>query len=681
MSTNNTLPPFSQIQPLAIEPQLDALLQKNRQRLDQLLSQQQLFSWDNLLQPLEEMDDELSQFWAPVRHLNAVANSESWRAVYKACLPKITEYSVELHQNTQLFQAINTLAESEEYSKLVPAQKKVIDHALRDFRLAGVHLEPAIKQKFMELDKQLSALQTQFQENLLDATQGWTHLVTDESELVGIPAHALSAARQSAKEKQLEGWLFTLEMPSYEAVITYADSQPLREMMYTAYVTRASDQGPQAGHWDNSGVMQQILEIRQEMAKLLGFANYSELSLANKMARSPEEVLTFLQQLADASLEQAREEFIALKAFVKEVYDIDTLQAWDVPYYSEKLRQKAYQVSKEDFRPYFAEDQVLAGLFAILERLYGVRVVEETGVDVWREEVRLFSFYDENKQLRGQCYIDLYARSNKRGGAWMDECKHRWRLSATQVQTPVAFVTCNFNGPVGEAPALLTHDDVTTLFHEFGHALQHILTQVDYLSVSGINGIPWDAVEIASQFMESWCWEKPGVDLIAQHYQTANPLPTELFAKLIKAKNFQSAMQMIRQLQFALFDFRLHLEFDSTEKNQIQRILDEVRQQFFIFSVPSFNRFQHGFAHIFAGGYAAGYYSYKWAELLACDAFSKFEENGIFDRETGRAFLHTLLESGGAVEPMDVFIQFRGRAPRIDALLRANGIHHETRHA
>lgn len=672
-SDKSQFPAFSQIQPETIEPTLQQMLAKHRQQLAELLSQSQAYTWDNLLAPLEDMGDELHLFWSPIKHLHSVANSEALRKVYKACLPHLSEYSMEILQNTDLYKAVQTIADSEQYTNLDQAQKKVIEHMLRDFRLSGVHLDAEPKARFAELDKQLSQLTTQFEEHILDATQGWSKIVTDVAQLSGIPAHAIAAAKQVAERKQQAGWLFTLDMPSYLPVMEHADSRELRHEMYIAYVTRASDQGPNKGQWDNSTLMPEILTTRLEMAKLVGFANAAEYSLATKMAKTPDEVIDFLQQLAKASLKQAQKEFADLSHFAQKEHGIDELKAWDVAYYSEKLRQKEYAVAKEDFRPYFPEDRVLNGLFAIVERIYGMQVAEIKNPDTWNSAVRLFSISDENG-LRGHFYVDLYARPDKRGGAWMDDCRIRRKLKSGAIQTPIAFVTCNFNAPVGDDPALFTHDDVNTLFHEFGHALQHLLTTVDYSDVSGINGIAWDAVEIASQFMESWCWEKPGVDLIAQHYQTQKPLPDELFNKLIKAKNFQSAMQMIRQLQFALFDFRLHLEFDLNQKNQIQRILDEVRQQLFVYPVPEFNRFQHSFSHIFAGGYAAGYYSYKWAEVLACDAFSKFEENGIFDRKTGEEFLHTLLESGGAAEPMDLFIAFRGRPPKIDALLKYNGI-------
>lgn len=444
--------------------------------------------------------------------------------------------------------------------------------------------------------------------------------------------------------------------------------------MYFAYSTRASDQGPNAGKWDNSEVMEKILKIRYEMAKLLQFSNYAEYSLSTKMAKRADEVLNFLNELADAALPQARKEFKELVQFAKDSFGIENLETWDVAYFSEKLRQHAYAVSSEDYRPYLPENNVISGLFSIVEKLYGLRITEISSPDAWKKEVRLFVIHDETGQLRGHFYMDLYARSDKRGGAWMDDCRIRRKVADNKIQTPIAFITCNFNAPVGNDPALFSHDEVTTLFHEFGHALQHLLTTVDYADVSGINGIPWDAVEVASQFMESWCWEQPAVALFAQHYLTKQPLSVDLFSKLIKARNFHSAIQMIRQLQFSLFDFRLHLEYDPGQQNQTQKILDEVRKQLFIFPTPSFNRFQNSFTHIFAGGYAAGYYSYKWAEVLACDAFSKFEEQGIFDRKTGQEFLHTLLESGGTVEPMDLFIQFRGRPPTVDALLKSNGI-------
>lgn len=674
MTTQTKLPIFSTLDLDQIEPQLDALLTKNRAQLKSLLAQKTQPSFDNLMQPIEEMDDALQNLWAPVSHLHGVADSEKLRTVYKNCLVKLSDYQMEIMQNTALFKAVQAIHDHDSFQHLHVAQKKIIHNSLRDFKLAGVHLQEENKKRFSDLNQKLSQLSTKFQENLLDDTQSWSRQITDPAELSGIPEHAVAAAKQAALQKNMEGWLFTLEMPSYLAIISYADSEPLRREVYFANATRASDQSTNAKKWDNTQVMEDILRTRLEMAKLVGFKNHAEYSLATKMAKNPQEVLNFLQELSSASLEKARKELSELKQFVQEKFGITELNVWDLSYYSEKLRQEAYAISKEELRPYFPDNNVVNGLFTIIQRLYGMSFQEIKNPDVWDKQVKLFAIHDEQKNLRGYLYLDLYAREGKRDGAWMNDAYTRRQLPNKDIQVPIGFVTCNFNAPVGDDPALLTHDDVNTLFHECGHALQHLLTTVDYAEVAGIRGVPWDAVEIASQFMENWCWEKQGMDLIAKHYKTNQALPNDLFKKLIRAKNFQSAMQMVRQLQFALFDFRLHLEYDPAQKNQIQRILDEVREQLLVFPVPTWNRFQHSFSHIFGGGYAAGYYSYKWAEVLACDAFSLFEEKGIFDRKTGDAFLHTFLESGGSEEPMDLFIRFRGRAPKIDALLRHNGI-------
>jgi oligopeptidase A len=671
--TNKTPLPTFQINFDTFESQLDTLLNENRTQLKKLLTEK-TYTWDNLLAPMEEIDDALQKLWAPISHLHSVADSEKLRAVYNNCLIKLSDYQMEMMQNTALFHAIESIANSAAFENLNTAQKKIVSNALRDFKLSGVHLESKAKKRFASLNQKMAKLSTKFQEHVLDATQSWSRLVTDPAELSGLPEHALAAAKQAAENKKLSGWLFTLDMPSYLAVITYADSETLRREVYFAYTTRASDQGPHAKKWDNTLVMNQILATRSEMAALLGFKNYAEYSLATKMAKTPSEVLRFLNELSTASLQTARKELTELKQFAKEKYNKEDLQVWDLTYYSEKLSQYAYAVSKEEFRPYFPDTYVIPGLFDIIKRLYGMAFTAIENADVWHKQVRLFSIHDAQKNLRGYLYLDLYAREGKRDGAWMTDAYARRKLSNGDIQVPIGFVTCNFNAPVGDDPALLTHDDVNTLFHECGHAVQHLLTTVDYSGVAGITGIPWDAVEIASQFMENWCWEKQGIDLIAQHYQTKEPLPDDLLKKLIRAKNFQSAMQMVRQLQFSLFDFRLHLEYDPEKNNQVQTILDEVREQLLVFPTPEWNRFQHGFSHIFGGGYAAGYYSYKWAEVLACDAFSLFEERGIFDRKIGDAFLHTFLESGGSQEPMDLFIQFRGRPSKIDALLRHNGI-------
>lgn len=670
----NNLPLFSQVDPTQIESQLENLLNKNRQKLKSILEKPQENTWDYLMRPLEEMDDEISQFWSPINHLHSVRSTEALRKGYAACLPMLSDYSTEIGQNVRLFEAIKALKNSEAYVEFNSAQQRVIDHLLRDFRLAGVELPEADRKKFGELKKQLSQLGNQFEQNVLDATDGWEHLVTDSSLLSGLPEHAVAMAKQAAEKKGLKGWLFNLEAPSYIAVMTYADSQALREKLYVAYVTRASNEGPNAGRWNNDEIIQSILEARLKLAQLLGFDNYAELSLVPKMAKNTQEVITFLTDLVNASHAKALEEFEQLKKFVKEKYQITSLNPWDIAYFSEKLRQAEYAISQEDLRPYFPEDKVLSGLFDIVHRLFGIKITEKKGVDLWDPAVRFFEIVDETGRLRGQFYFDLYARPQKRGGAWMDDARDRRKLEDGSIQIPVAYLTCNFNAPVGNQPALFTHDDVLTLFHEFGHGLQHMLTTVDYAPVSGIHGVPWDAVEIASQFLENWCFEKEGLDLISSHYQTHEPLPDALYQKLRKAKNFQSALMMVRQLEFSLFDFRLHMEFDPKQKNQAQAVLDEVRAKVAVFPVAPFNRFQNSFSHIFAGGYAAGYYSYKWAEVLACDAFSKFEENGILDPKTGREFMQWILETGGTEDPQVLFEKFRGRPARIDAFLKSNGV-------
>lgn len=673
MTHLTTLPAFSQVNLATIGGELENLLNANRAQLKTLLEKNTDYSWDNVLQPLEDMDSAIQKLWTPVSHLHSVADSEAVRGVYNAGILALSDYQMEIMQNEALYHAVDTIKQNPTFAQLTQAQRKIIDNMLRDFKLAGVHLPPTEKKRFADLNQTLAKLSTKFQENVLDATQGWHKHITNESDLAGLPALAIAAAKQAAEQKQLTGWLFTLEMPSYLAVMTYADSAELRREMYFAYSTRASDQGPNAKQWDNTPVMQDILQTRLEMAQLLGFKNYAEYSLATKMAKTPHQVLDFLQELADASLAQAHQDFAELKDFADQHHQIDQLNAWDIAYYSEKLRQHAYAVSKEEFRPYFPADHVVTGLFTILNRLYGMTFTRVENPDVWDKHVSLFSITDEQQTLRGYLYLDLFARQGKRDGAWMTDAYARRKLANGDIELPTGFITCNFNAPVGNA-ALLTHDDVNTLFHECGHAVQHLFTTVDYAGVSGINGIPWDAVEIASQFMENWCWEQQGVALIAKHYQTGVALPDTLFQKLVRAKNFQSAMQMVRQLQFALFDFRLHVEYDPKQPQQTQTILNEVRDQLAVFVTPEWNRFQHSFSHIFGGGYAAGYYSYKWAEVLACDAFSLFEERGIFDHSTGTAFLRTLLEQGGAREPMDLFVEFRGREPRVDALLRHNGI-------
>jgi len=667
------LPPFSKIRPEHVEPAIDTLLAECRRTVAELLESDGPWRWDNLVQPIEDVEDRLSRAWSPVSHMNSVINSEPLREAYNACLPRLSEYGTEMGQNEALYAAFRALRESPDFEQLDQAQRRIIDNELRDFRLSGVALPPDQRERYKQIMLELSSLTSKFEENLLDATNAWQRLVTDEAELAGLPDSAVQLARQMAEREGLEGWLFNLEFPSYYPVLTYADSRALREELYTAYVTRASDEGPNAGKWDNGPIMERILALRHEAAQLLGFRNYAERSLATKMAQSPEQVLQFLNDLAERSLPRARAELDEVRAFAAEHYGMTELEAWDIPYYSEKLRQHTYAISQEELKPWFPETRVVPGMFAVVERLYGLQISPVEGVDVWHPDVRFYEIRDADGNLRGQFYLDLYARPHKRGGAWMDECISR-RITRDGLQTPVAFLTCNFSPPIGDRPALFTHDEVITLFHEFGHGLHHMLTRVDYAGVSGISGVAWDAVELPSQFMENWCWEREALDLISGHVDTGEPLPQELFERMIAARNFQSAMQMVRQLEFALFDFRLHLEYDPARGARIYEILDEVRQQVAVVRPPSFNRFPHSFSHIFAGGYAAGYYSYKWAEVLSADAFAAFEEAGIFDRDTGMRFLTRILEQGGSRDPMELFIDFRGREPTIDALLRHTGL-------
>lgn len=670
------LPPFSKIKVVHIEPAIDELLAENRSKLLKILSNSEPYNWDNLVTPIEEMDDRLGRAWSPISHMNSVVNSDELRDAYNNCLPKLSEYGTEMGQNVELYKAYQAIKDSAEFKKLDEAQKKIINNALRDFHLSGIDLPEEKKKRFRDIKQQLSKLTSKYEENVLDATQAWSKHITEKKQLAGLPDSALAMAKQAAEAKELDGWLFTLNFPSYYAVITYADDRALREEIYQAYSTRASDQGPNAGKWDNSDIMNNILGLRHELALLLGYQNYAERSLVTKMAEDPDQVLSFLHDLAKRSQAMAKQELSELTGFARQEHDVADLSSWDIAYYGEKLRQHTFDFSEEDLKPYFPETKVIPGMFAVVKRLYGISINEVDGVDTWHKDVHFYEIRDEKNELRGQFYLDLYARDKKRGGAWMDDCIGRKRNIDGSLQIPVAYLTCNLTQPIGDDPALFTHDEVTTLFHEFGHGLHHMLTKVEYIGVSGINGVAWDAVELPSQFMENWCWEREALDLIAAHYQSGDAIPEELFNKMYAAKNFQAGMQMVRQIEFSLFDFRMYYEYqpESELTGSIQKILDEVRSEVAVITPPSYNRFQHGFSHIFAGGYAAGYYSYKWAEVLSADAFSLFEEKGIFDSETGAAFLECVLEQGGTKEPMELFKKFRGREPEIDALLRHTGI-------
>ncbi|MEN3159227.1 oligopeptidase A [Alkalimonas sp. NCh-2] len=667
------LPPFSAIKPEQVKPAVETAIAKARDSVEQVL-QQSSFSWENLVVALEEGSDRLGKLWSPVSHLNSVLNSQELREAYESCLPLLSEFSTWLGQHEGLYQAYRQLADSADFASLSTAQQKVIANALRDFKLSGIGLPSEKKQRYGEIQSRLSELSSTFSNHTLDATQAWHKHLTDESQLAGLPDDAKAAAAEEAKNRELDGWVLTLEFPSYLPVMTYADDRSLREEVYQAYCTRASDQGPHAGQFDNSAIIEETLALKHELAQLLDFANAAEESLATKMAESPAQVLDFLQDLARRAKPQAEKELAELKAFAQSEYQHSDLQAWDVAYYAEKLKQARYAISDEQLRPYFPETKVVPGLFAVIEKLFGMTVREREGVDVWHPDVRFYDIFDSSGALRGSFYLDLYARSKKRGGAWMDDCRGRRILSTGELQNPVAYLTCNFNKPVGGKPALFTHDEVVTLFHEFGHGLHHMLTQVDAAAVAGINGVAWDAVELPSQFLENWCWQPEALQLISGHYQTGEALPQDLLDKMLAAKNFQSAMFLVRQLEFALFDFRLHAEYQPELGGRVQALLDEVRQQVSVIIPPRFNRFQHGFSHIFAGGYAAGYYSYLWAEVLSSDAFGRFEEEGVFNPQTGRDFLQWILERGGSAEPMELFKGFRGREPSNEALLRHMGI-------
>jgi len=671
--SDTELPLFSQIKPEHVEPAIDKVLTNARATVQSCLQATIAYTWDNLIEPLEQADNRISKTWSPVSHMNSVVNNDELRAAYNACLPKLSEYATEMGQNEDLFKAYQAIAVSQEYQTFNTAQKKIISNALRDFKLSGVALGKEKKQRYKEISQEVSKLASKFEENVLDATNAWTKLLTNESDLAGLPATALVQAKQAAELAGQQGWLITLQFPSFHAVMTYADNRDLRREHYEAYSTRASDQGPHAGKWDNTDVMEKLLALRHEKAQLLGYNNFTELSLATKMAEKPDDVIEFLENLAEKSLPQARQDLAELRAFAKEQDSIEDLQPWDIGYYSEKMRQHFYQLSQEEVKAYFPVTKVLRGLFAVVDKLYGLKISPIKAFDSWHPDVQFFQIHDKTQQLRGRFYLDLYARAKKRGGAWMDDCVGRLKFH-DKLQTPVAYLTCNFTPPAGDVPALLTHDEVTTLFHEFGHGLHHMLTQIDHLGVSGINGVEWDAVELPSQFMENWCWEKEALQLLSGHYQTGECLPDKLFDKMLAAKNFQSGMVMVRQLEFSLFDFKIHLNYDPKQGGRIYETLAKVREQVAVVIPPAFNRFAHSFGHIFAGGYAAGYYSYKWAEVLSSDAYSLFEEQGIFNPETGHAFLTNILERGGSQDAMELFIKFRGRKPTIDALLRHNGI-------
>ena len=674
LTKTDGLPFFSQLKIDEIEPTVKQTIADNKALIEQKLAELDAYTWDNFVAVLDEADDHLSKLWSPVGHMNSVVSNDKLRAAHDACIGLFSEYGTFVGQHQGLYEAYLSIANSAEFTELKGEQQKVIENALRDFKLAGIALSDDKKQRYGEIKQQLSQLQSTFSNNVMDATLAWSKLVTNLEILTGLPKTAISAAKQAAQEKELEGYLFTLDFPSYLAVMSYADNRELREEVYTAFATRASDQGPNANEFDNSDNIEQILALRHELAQLLDFNDFGEYSLATKMAEKPIQVIDFLTELADKSILQAKQERDQVFAFAQQKDGLDSLQAWDLSYYAELLKQQRYNISDEELRPYFPQNKVVNGLFDVVHRLFDLTIKESKEVDVWHQDVRFFEIYNRQKEHIGSFYLDLYARAHKRGGAWMNDCRVRRRQVDGSLQLPVAYLTCNFNKPVGDQEALFTHNEVVTLFHEFGHGIHHMLTKIESSSVSGINGVPWDAVELPSQFLENWCWEPEALALISGHVDTGDTLPADLLKKMLEAKNYNSALQMVRQIEFSLFDFILHHQYKVGEKGQVQRVLAEVRSKVAVIDVPQFNRFQHSFSHIFAGGYAAGYYSYKWAEVLSADAFSRFEETGIFNAETGRSFLTNILEKGGSEAPMTLFKAFMGREPSIDALLRHSGI-------
>lgn len=664
------LPLFDSINVEDVEPSLDFLLQEIRSAIHALL--EHAVSWELTLQPIELLNDRLSRFWSPVRHLHGVADSDALRHAYNACLPKLTNFYTEMGQNKRLYLAYKTVFDGAEFATLGAAQKKIVENALLEFRLSGVALDVAEQEQYRQIQEELLLLQNSFEENLLDATHAWKKHGDDLQLLRGLPEATLAVAEQGAAKAGLSGWLLTLDFPIYFAVMQYAENRALREEVYVAYVTRASDQDAD-GKWDNSALMQDILRLRHKQAKLLGYDSYADYSLVRKMANDAEHVLQFLHDLAERTKKIATRELQELQEFATRVFAVDTLEAWDIAFYSAKLREDKFRISLEELRAFFPVQKVFDGLFAIACRLYGLSIEERFEVETWHEDVRFFDVYDAEKNLRAGFYLDIYAREGKQGGAWMDECRSRSAVGS-DLQLPVAFLTCNFTPAVADKPSLLTHDEVLTLFHEFGHGLHHMLTLVDYPSVAGIAGVPWDAVELPSQLMENWCWQREAVDLFAEHYQSGAVIPQEKFLQLLATRNFQSGLQMVRQLELALFDFNLHLAKNDPIPCDVQSVLDKVREQVAVVFPPDYNRFQNGFSHIFAGGYAAGYYSYKWAEVLAADVFSEFASEGILNQQIGKRFLRTMLARGGVESPMDMFVAFMGREPKLDALLKDSGL-------
>jgi oligopeptidase A len=664
------LPRFAEIKPEHVAPAIEQLLDENRALITRLLADDSLPTWDAFVRPMEDANERLGRAWGPVGHLNAVMNSPELRDAYNSTLPKITAYYAELGQNLALFQKFKALRNSPEFAGLSAARKKIIENELRDFRLGGAELPDDKKTRYLAVQERQSELSSRFSDNILDATNEYTLVIENRGELDGLPEDVLQTAREAAQAAEKTGWLFTLKAPSYLPVMQFADNRDLREKMYRAYATRASEFGKP--ELDNTPLMDEIVTLRAEEAQLLGFKNFGELSLAAKMAETPQQVVDFMRELAQRARPFAEKDLVELREFAKTKLNINDMRSWDVAYASEKLREQRYAFSEQEVKQYFPEDAVMAGLFKLVETLFGLQI-KPAQAPVWHETVRFFDIRDAKDGLVGQFYFDLYARNSKRGGAWMDDVITRRRLEKG-IQTPVAYLNCNFSAPVGGKPAVFTHDEVQTLFHEFGHGLHHLLTEVEDLGVSGINGVEWDAVELPSQFMENFCWEWDVLQGMTRHADTNEKLPRALFDKMLAAKNFQSGLATLRQIEFAVFDMLMHSNFNVGQGKTILQLLDEVRAEVAVLIPPEFNRFPQSFSHIFSGGYSAGYYSYKWAEVLSADAYSLFEEHGVLNPEIGARFRTEVLAMGGARPAMESFTAFRGRAPSIDALLRHNGL-------
>ncbi len=661
-----SLPAFGRIEAKHARPALATVLAENRLRIAELTAQPHP-TFASLVIPVEELSYRLSRVWSPIGHLNAVANSADMREAYNECVPLLTAYSSELGQNTGL-QAAYAHVLQHEGSTLDPSQRKVVENALRDFRLAGVDLGPEEKTRYREIAQRLAQLATKFSENVLDAGRAYTRSVTDGAELAGLPANAVDRAAADAREATQAGWLFKLDQPTYMTVMASAESSQLRRDIYEAWITRASELGPSAGRFDNNPIIAEILPLRHELARLVGFDNFADYALATRMAKSSKQVLTFLDDLARRCLPAGRQEFSDLEEFAGRKLD-----AWDMAFYSERLQESRFKVSQEALRPYFPLPKVLSGLFALIQRLYGITVRERPGVGVWHPSVRFYDLLDQNERIVAGFYLDPYSRAEKRSGAWMDECVIAKSLPAGTA-LPVAQLVCNFTAPVGTGPSLLTHEEVTTLFHEFGHGLHHMLTRVAYPSIAGINGVAWDAVELPSQFMENFVWRPEVLPLISAHVDTGEQLPVDMLQRLLGTRTFNAALDTLRQIELASFDFELHANFDPKVGPKVAETLAGVRRRVAVVPAAPFNRLPASFAHIFAGGYAAGYYSYKWAEVLAADAFEAFEEAGVFDGATAARFRDSILARGGSLDAMDAFVRFRGREPDVRPLLKQTGI-------